>query len=110
MRVAGVSEPKERMRSIARFCVLALAMAASATQLHSQTASSTIVVKAGRLLDPRSGQVIAPAAVLIDGDKIKQVGSASQVSVPAGAKVIDLGARHHNHWEKCCLPDEGQTL
>lgn len=91
MRMGGVSEQKERMLRLARFCVLALAMAASATQLHSQAASPITLVKAGRLLDPRSGQVIAPAAVLIDGDKIKQVGSASQITVPAGAKIIDLG-------------------
>jgi imidazolonepropionase-like amidohydrolase len=63
----------------------------SAVALRAQSAEFTLI-KAGRLLDPRTGDVIAPAAVLIEGNKIKQVGSPAQVSVPAGAKIIDLGA------------------
>lgn len=80
------------MRGFVRFCVLALVMAASTLHLHSQTAPPLTVVKAARLLDSRTGKVMSPAAVLIDGDRIKQVGSASEIGVPAGAKVIDLGA------------------
>jgi imidazolonepropionase-like amidohydrolase len=55
--------------------------------------AATIVIKAGRLLDPRSGNVLSPAAVLIEGDKIKEVGPASQIQAHAGgtATVIDLG-------------------
>src|SRR5207253_181220 len=49
------------------------------------------LVKAGRLLDPRTANVLAPAVVLIEGDEIKQVGSPSQIHVPSGAKIIDLG-------------------
>jgi imidazolonepropionase-like amidohydrolase len=37
------------------------------------------------------GVCLRPAAVLIEGDKIKQVGSPSQISAPAGARIIDLG-------------------
>jgi imidazolonepropionase-like amidohydrolase len=70
--------------------LLAVALAAS-TQPSAQPAPSVTLVKAGRLLDPRSGHVIATAAVLIEGDKIRQAGSASQINVPAGAKIIDLG-------------------
>jgi len=44
-------------------------------------------VRAGRPLDPRTESVLAPAAVLIEGDKIKQVGLSSQIGVPTGAKV-----------------------
>jgi imidazolonepropionase-like amidohydrolase len=60
-------------------------------QVKAQPAALTLV-KAGRLLDPRTGNVLSPAAVLIEGDKIKQVGSPTQISVPAGARIIDLGA------------------
>jgi imidazolonepropionase-like amidohydrolase len=70
--------------------LLAVALAAT-TQLSAQPAPSVTLVKAGRLLDPRSGHVIATAAVLIEDDKIRQVGSSSQIPVPAGAKIIDLG-------------------
>ena len=52
------------------------------------------LVKAGRLLDPRTGNVRSPAAVLIENGKIKQVGSPAQVqaAAPPGAKTIDLGS------------------
>jgi imidazolonepropionase-like amidohydrolase len=60
-------------------------------QLGAQSAAPVTVVKAGRLLDPRTGNVLAPAAVLIDGNKIKQVGAPAQIKPPSGAKIIDLG-------------------
>jgi imidazolonepropionase-like amidohydrolase len=71
--------------------MLLMVALASTAQLTAQAAPYVTLVKAGRLLDPRTGSVLAPAAVLIEGDKIKQVGSSSQTGVPAGAKVIDLG-------------------
>jgi len=45
------------------------------------------------LLDPRTGNVLSPAAVLIENGKIKEVGAPSQVQAkaPAGARTIDLG-------------------
>ena len=48
-------------------------------------------IRAGRLLDPRSGKVLAPAAVLVEGGRIKKVGSPSEVPPDAGASRIDLG-------------------
>ncbi|HLN98808.1 MAG TPA: amidohydrolase family protein [Pyrinomonadaceae bacterium] len=61
-------------------------------QFAAQSSGSITIVKAGRLLDPRTGNLLAPAAVLIEGNKITQVGSPSQISASAGAKIIDLGA------------------
>jgi len=56
--------------------------------------SSVTLVKAGRMLDPRTGNVLSPAAVLVENGKIKEVGSRSQVQahVPANVKTIDLGS------------------
>jgi imidazolonepropionase-like amidohydrolase len=51
-------------------------------------AGEKTVVKAARLLDGKGG-VIAPAIVLIDGERIAEVGA--QVQTPEGAKLIDLG-------------------
>jgi imidazolonepropionase-like amidohydrolase len=58
-----------------------------------QSFASTILVKAGRLLDPRTGNVLSPAAVLIENNKIKDVGSPSQLQahIAGDAKTIDLG-------------------
>jgi len=67
-------------------------IALMSAQLSAQSAASVTLVKAGRLLDPRTGNVLTPASVLIEGNKVKQVGSPSQILVPAGAKVIDLGS------------------
>lgn len=50
------------------------------------------LVKAARLLDPHTGNVLAPAAVLIEDGKIKQVGAPPQVAAPSGARIIDLGS------------------
>lgn len=56
-----------------------------------RAANPIVLLRAERLLDPRSGKVLSPAAVLIEGDKIKQIGISSQVPAPAGAEIIDLG-------------------
>ena len=77
-------------RRITLLLLLAAALAPT-TQLGAQAAPAVTVVKASRLLDPRSGQVLASAAVLIEDGRIKQVGSSAQIGVPAGAKIIDLG-------------------
>jgi hypothetical protein len=49
----------------------------------AQSPSPTTLVKAGRLLDPRSGNVLSPAAVLIENAKIKEVGPPTQVQAHA---------------------------
>src|ERR1043166_8494471 len=80
------------MRKLSTSFVLGLMAMVSAAPTPAQSAVPVTLIKAGRLLDPRTGNALSPAAVLIEGDKIKQVGSSSQISVPAGAKLIDLGA------------------
>ncbi len=46
-------------------------------------------VKAGRLLDVRSGKMLADQVIVIRGERIERVGPAAQAAVPAGAKVVD---------------------
>src|SRR5213596_724284 len=54
--------------------------------------SVTVVIKAGRLVDPRAGTTLTNQAILVEGERIKEVGPASAVAghAPAGARVIDL--------------------
>jgi len=63
----------------------------AAAQLAAQPVT---IVKAARLLDPRTGTMLSPAAVLIENGTIKEVGSPSTVdaAAPAGVKTIDLGS------------------
>jgi imidazolonepropionase-like amidohydrolase len=51
-------------------------------------AARVIAVRAGRLFDSKSGQMLRDQTVVISGERITDVGP--QVQVPAGAQVIDL--------------------
>ncbi len=72
------------------FLALCPALGISQTQVEPRPAS--IVVKAGKLLDVSKGSYIENAAVLIEGDRIKEVGRFGdiQAHAPKDAKVIDL--------------------
>ena len=48
-----------------------------------------IVLHAARLLDIEAGRLIQPGEVLVEGDRIREVGSS--VTHPGGAQLIDLG-------------------
>jgi imidazolonepropionase-like amidohydrolase len=52
--------------------------------------SQVVAVKAGRLFDPKSGELQKNQVVLIQGERITEVGSADSVQIPSGATVIDL--------------------
>ena len=53
-------------------------------------APETIAIRAGRLFDPMSGQLLATQVVLVQGDRIVEVGPAGRVAIPQNAKIIDL--------------------
>jgi len=62
--------------------------------LAAQSQSSTshpIVLHAARMLDIRNGRIVKPAEILVQADKIVEVGTS--VKHPPGAEVIDLGDR-----------------
>jgi imidazolonepropionase-like amidohydrolase len=83
-----------RMRVLSTFLAASFFAVFSSGQLAAQSPAPVTLVKAGRLLDPRTGNVLSPAAVLIENGKIKEVGSPSRVQAdaPAGVKTIDLGS------------------
>ena len=51
----------------------------------------SVVLHAARLLNIKSGSIVQPGEVLVEGDRIVEVGQS--VRHPAGAEVIDLGDR-----------------
>jgi imidazolonepropionase-like amidohydrolase len=51
----------------------------------------TVAIKAARLIDGTGKPAIANGVVVVTDNTITAVGSASQVKIPAGAKIIDLG-------------------
>src|SRR5580692_7807619 len=54
-------------------------------------APPVLAVRASRLLDTKTGQITIRQIVLIQGERITEVGPEAQVKIPAGAQVIDLG-------------------
>ena len=68
-------------------CIFTMAVLA-----HAQTA-----IRCGKLLDVRSGSIVSPAVIVINGEKIVQAGPESSLPVPAGMTLIDLSSA-------TCLP------
>jgi len=52
--------------------------------------AAVIAVRAGRLFDSKTGQMLTRQVVLLQGERITDVGPEAQVKIPAGAQVIDL--------------------
>src|SRR5213595_380593 len=84
---------REAPVGIRTFLVLAVLLFV-AGQVAAEVPASNTLVKAGRLVDPRTGSVISPVAVLIENGKIKEVGPASQMQTRAAGdvKTIDVGS------------------
>jgi imidazolonepropionase-like amidohydrolase len=109
-----------------RAFVLALVLAlypAFATPQSQPTPQvpASVVVKAAKLLDVRKGSYIENAGIWIEGERIKEVGLASDVQrhAPKDAKVIDLGHAtvlpglidcHTHIMSRMPSTDEGYTL
>ena len=87
-------EPLNRLRKCGAFFMALLAVLVWQVQLRAQSAAHLTLVKAARLLDPRTGNVLSPASVLIENNKIKEVGPPEllRAKAPATVKIIDLGS------------------
>jgi len=71
---------------------LSLLFLAASVAGQSQTAPShAIVLHAARLLDVKTGRMLKPGEILVQGERIVEVGTS--VKHPTGAEVIDLGDR-----------------
>jgi imidazolonepropionase-like amidohydrolase len=72
--------------------LLACVVATGWVVLGAQTVQTpqVVAVRAGRLFDPKAGVHLTDQVVLIRGDRITDVGTATRVQIPAGASVIDL--------------------
>lgn len=75
-----------------RLPVVLLLLTSLAVAQAARPAPRTTLLKAGRLLDVRSGNYLANQGVLIENDKIKEVGPLAEVQshAPRNAAVIDL--------------------
>ncbi|HVF71863.1 MAG TPA: hypothetical protein VM940_09665, partial [Chthoniobacterales bacterium] len=69
--------------------LLSSASALSAVLTFAAEPAPTIALKAARLFDGKSKALITNAVVIVEGDKITDAGS--NLPIPQGAQVIDLG-------------------
>src|SRR3979490_849053 len=77
-----------------------------------------VAIRAGRLFDPRPGTNLTNQVIVIQGDRITDVGPADRVKIPAGATVIDLSRGtvlpglidRHVHLTESPEPNEARSL
>ena len=77
--------------SLTLVVLLAAAQLSVAVAARAQAAAhSRTVIRAGHVLDVRTGQMRADQAIVIEGDKIVQIAPANEVKAAAGDTTIDL--------------------
>lgn len=85
-----MTKPRE-IFSIGVLFLLCLPFLCFAQSSSQPSNTHAIVLHAARLLDIKNGRIVNPGEVLVQGERIVEVGSS--VKHPAGAEVIDLGDR-----------------
>jgi imidazolonepropionase-like amidohydrolase len=77
--------------------MMTVSMGAAAGQSNARRVSDPLpgagkllAVRAGRLFDSDTAKMLTDQVVLIQGDRIREVGPAAQVKIPAGTPTIDL--------------------
>ena len=71
--------------------MLSLSFGQSSAAQSQNSSPHPIVLHAARLLDVKTGRMLKPGEILVQGERIVEVGTT--VKRPAGAEVIDLGDR-----------------
>ena len=74
-----------------RKLAVALSLALSSSIALAQVSSQRTLVRAGHLLDVKTGKLLDAQTIVVTGDTISSVAATSSVSAQAGDKVIDLG-------------------
>ncbi len=75
-------------RQIILTTILLLTLLLPSSLLAQTPAKKITAIRCGKLLDVKKGEYIANAVILIEGERIKEVGA--NLTIPSGAQVIDL--------------------
>ncbi len=84
------------IREIAKFGILpvmSLTMMTACGQEPDAPTGEVTVLTGARLIDGNGGPPIENAVLVIRGERLEEVGSATEVTVPAGAEVVDLSGK-----------------
>src|SRR5262245_51613342 len=94
-----------KWQSVIAFALLVLGLGGFCLGAESQ---KFVVIHAGQLFDGKSDRLLSKQVIVIQGDRIVEVGPAASVKIPPGAEQIDLGTgtvlpgliEGHNHMFK----------
>jgi len=70
------------------FAALVVSLLVWPVRAQLNSTSQIVAIKAGKLLDPETGKTTANQVILVEGNRIKEIGA--NVAIPAEAKIIDL--------------------
>src|SRR5882762_7624251 len=86
----SLAEVTSRTTRLAFLAAAALTMLLGISRTARAQAPKRTIVRAGRMLDVRTGQIRANQAIVIEGEKIAEIVAASEVKAAAGDTTIDL--------------------
>jgi imidazolonepropionase-like amidohydrolase len=101
---AGITNICAAMLAAAGACA---SLVAAQAQTAAQVPAQILVIQGGLLIDGTGRPPIDNSVIVIEGDRFKAIGRSGEVTVPAGAQVIDAKGKTvmpgfidgHCHWE-----------
>jgi imidazolonepropionase-like amidohydrolase len=82
---------REMRRCVAAFALVLAALTGMAVGARAQSpVPKRTVIRAGRVLNVRTGELRANQAIVIEGDKITQIAASSEIAAAPGDATIDL--------------------
>lgn len=84
-----VASPADRLYTVGMKVKFSIAFVCLSLGMSALAADQVIALKAARMFDGKSNALVKNGVVIVQGDKIIDVGS--NLTIPADAKVIDLG-------------------
>ena len=59
--------------------------------LQCPPTARVVAIRAGRMFNSKTGRILTKQIIVLSGERITEVGPESQLKIPAGAQIIDLG-------------------
>lgn len=78
------------MKRVLPFLLSAVAVLALCGQIVAQERATDVAVRAGRVLDVKTGKLLRDQTILIHEGRISSIGDSAEIKIPAGTNVVDL--------------------
>jgi imidazolonepropionase-like amidohydrolase len=76
-------------QSVLTLAILSPLLCAATASAQHPAAHEIVVIRAGRLFDSHSGQLLSDRVIIVAGDRVQSVGDRN-TAIPAGGRIIDL--------------------